>query len=199
MLQQVPWAVCIMTQLTHYFLTFLIAVTSLPASFSYYKSKIAPPSTFSPVKVYIEQIQMWTSSLSPFSPSLWCSFLSHFHQQSPQPLPPRCKQWVFPFPFLVKKSQTGAGRQTFHHCWQESTFGSPCMSSSSGWWNSQLGINNCVYTVYTLLKHTHTQAQFLQVAHFCFNTPLDFFLTHFQNVLSRCHLCFRISGFSHWQ
>lgn len=98
----VLWAVCFIWHSKHHFF-------EPPCPPFTNKSKMTPHLTFCQVKVPIEQIQMWTS-LRSFFLSLSLSIFSHFLQQAPQPLPPPCKQCVFPFPFLVKKSQTGAGR-----------------------------------------------------------------------------------------
>lgn len=120
-------------------------------------SHVLIPPTFCPVKVPIEQIQMWTSLRSPFSLSLPPA-------GAPTPPSPNRQAMCVSISFFGEKISNG-GRETFHQCWQESTFGSLCRSVSSGWWNSQLSINNCVYTVYTLsthtcaCTHTHTDTQ----------------------------------------
>lgn len=84
--------------------------------------------------------------------SLPHSFPVHFHHQltPPTSLPPSLPHAAasFPFPFLVKKSQTGAGRRTFHQRQWESVCGGLCTSASSGQWNSRLSIT--VYTHYTV-------------------------------------------------
>lgn len=64
-----------------------------------------------------------------------------------------CAATSFPFPFLVKKSQTEAGRRTFHQCRQEIVFGSLCARASSRRRNGRLSINNSMYYIF---KHTHT-------------------------------------------
>ena len=115
---------------------------------------------------------------------------------SPPSFPPSLPHAAtsFPFPFLVKKSQTGAGRRTLHQCWQESVFGSLCMCASSGRWNSRLSINNSVYTVYIThtLPPSRTQ-KYLKPKH------KHFYYTRMVSSLKLSHtLSGRARSFSHW-
>lgn len=141
----------------------------------------------------------WSNSRCEHPPSLSFTLsLSHTFlfptstTSHPPPLPSPHAATSFPFPFLVKKSQTGAGRRTFHQRRQESVFGSLCMCASSGRWNSRLSINS-VWSIYT---HTHRHRGALVLTHVTFYSLLlhthGFFLTHF-HALSPVH-----SLPSHW-
>lgn len=112
-----------------------------------------------PSESAIEQLQMWTSSLS-FSPPL-CLPHSPTSTTSAPALPHAATS--FPFPFLVKKSGTEAGRRTFRQRRQESVSGGLCICASSRQWNSRLSINTgaCI----SIQGHTHKFAPVLHFSH----------------------------------
>lgn len=112
-----------------------------------------------PSESAIEQLQMWTSSLS-FSPPL-CLPHSPTSTTSAPALPHAATS--FPFPFLVKKSGTEAGRRTFRQRRQESVSGVLCICASSRQWNSRLSINTgaCI----SIQGHTHKFALVLHFSH----------------------------------